>query len=100
MSKALFIIDGRFQGNTMRDPDETSHDEQLVHLKNIHSLQKFCDKMEDAFEQFKDAKNFETEIAKIALQLDVNNFAQIKFIYPSGRYYVTIVPPKFKNEKE
>lgn len=52
MSKALFIIDGRFQGNTMRDPDETSHDEQLVHLKNIHSLQKFCDKMEDAFEQF------------------------------------------------
>lgn len=37
MSTTLFIIDGRFPGNTMRDPDETSHDEQLIHLKNIHS---------------------------------------------------------------
>ena len=31
MSTTLFIIDGRFPGNTMRDPDETSHDEQLIH---------------------------------------------------------------------
>lgn len=43
MSTTLFIIDGRFPGNTMRDPDETSHDEQLIHLKNIHSLHFYKD---------------------------------------------------------
>lgn len=99
MSTTLFIIDGRFPGNTMCDPDETSHDEQLIHLKNIHSLQEFCDKMKDVFEQFNDASNFETEIATIASQLEVNNFAKIQFDYPSARYYVTIVPPKFENGK-
>ena len=77
MSTTLFIIDGRFPGNTMRDPAEISHDEQLIHLKNIYSLQEFCDKMKDAFEQFNDASNFETEIATIASQLEVNNFAII-----------------------
>lgn len=84
----------------MRDPDEISHDEQLIYLKNIHSLQEFCDKMESALEQFKDVSNFKTEIAKIAPQLDVNNFAKIEFTYPSERYYITIVPPKFKSEKK
>ena len=99
MSTTLFIIDGRFPGNTMRDPNETSHNEQIIDLNNIKSLQSFCDKMESALEQFKDASNFETEIATIASQLEVNNFAKIQFDYPSARYYVTIVPPKFENGK-
>lgn len=83
----------------MSDPDETSHDEHIANCYKIKSLQTFCDKMRDALVQFNDASNFETELAKIAPQLDVNNFAQIEFTYPSGRYYVTIVPPKFEAEK-
>ena len=94
MGKALFIIDGRFPGNTMHDPDETSHKEHVVDV-NIKSLSSFCNKMEGTFEQYQKASNFKEEIATIAPQLEVNNFAQIEFHYPSAKYQVTIVPPKF-----
>ena len=94
MGKALFITDGRFPGNTMRDPDETSHNEQIINV-DIKSLQSFCDKMEGALEQLQDASNFKEQIEKIAPQLESNNFAKIEFTYPSARYRLAIVPPKF-----
>lgn len=52
--------------------------------------------MVDVLVHFKDSSNFQEEIEKIKPQLEVENFAQITFEYPSSRYKVTIVPPKFE----
>ena len=52
--------------------------------------------MVGALENFEDTSNFQEEVEKIKPQLEIYNFAQLNFEYPSSRYHITIVPPKFK----
>jgi hypothetical protein len=95
MSQTLFIIKGTHQGNRMGDPDNITYTEEFVETK-IKSLNIFCEKVIDALENFEDASNFQEEVEKIKPQLEVYNFAQLNFEYPSSRYKITIVPPKFE----
>ena len=95
MSQTLFIIKGTHQGNRMGDPDNITYTEEFVETK-IKSLNIFCEKVIDALENFEDASNFQEEVKKIKPQLEVYNFAQLNFEYPSSRYKITIVPPKFE----
>lgn len=95
MSQTLFIIKGTHQGNRIGDPDNITYTEEFVETK-IKSLNIFCEKVIDALENFEDASNFQEEVEKIKPQLEVYNFAQLKFEYPSSRYKITIVPPKFE----
>lgn len=95
MSQTLFIIKGTHQGNRMCDPNNITYTEDFVETK-IKSLDVFCEKMVGALENFEDASNFQEEVEKIKPQLEVYNFAQLNFEYPSSRYHITIVPPKFE----
>ena len=89
MTQTLFIIKGTHQGNRMGDPDNITYSEEFAETKT-KSLNVFCEKMVDVL------ANFQEEIEKIKPQLEVENFAQITFEYPSSRYHITIVPPKFE----
>lgn len=95
MTQTLFIIKGTHQGNRMGDSDTITYTEEFAETKT-KSLNGFCEKMVDVLVNFKDSSNFQEEIEKIKHQLKVKNFAQIKFEYPSSRYHITIVPPKFE----
>ena len=95
MPQTLFIIKGTHQGNRMGDPDNITYSEEFAETKT-KSLNIFCEKMVDVLVHFKDSSNFQEEIEKIKPQLEVENFAQITFEYPSSRYKITIVPPKFE----
>ena len=93
--QALFIVHEVHQGNTMRDSDVESISEDILTTTNIFDIKTFCDKIIDILKDFQDSKNFDDEIAKIPAMLNKNNFAQLLFQYPSSKYYVTIVSPKF-----
>jgi len=95
MSHVLIIIQGRNPGNRMSDPDNTSYTEQIIET-NIKLLDIFCEKIVGALENFEDASNFQEEIEKIKPQLKIDNFAKIEFNYPTSKYDVTIVAPKFE----
>ena len=95
MSQTLFIIKGTHQGNRMCDPDNITYTEDFVETK-IKSLDVFCEKMVGALENFEDASNFQEEVEKIKPQLKIDNFAKIEFSYPTSKYDVTIVAPKFE----
>ena len=99
MSQTLIITRGRYPGNRMIDPDETTYNEQIIDT-NIKSLDSFCKKIVDALERFENASNFQEETKTIASQLKINNFAQLEFEYPFSRYNVTIVTPKFEEQEE
>ena len=79
----------------MFDPDDISYNEEFIKT-NIKSLDVLCEKLVDALVSYEDASNFQEEVNKIKPQLNVNNFAQLQFEYPSSRYKLTIVAPKFK----
>lgn len=95
MSHVLIIIQGRHPGNRMSDPDNTSYTEQIIET-NIKLLDIFCEKIGYALDRFENASNFEEEIKKIKPQLKIDNFAKIEFSYPTSKYDVTIVAPKFE----
>lgn len=95
MSNVLIITKGTHQGNRMFDPDDISYNEEFIKT-NIKSLDVLCEKLVDALVSYEDASNFQEEVKKIKPQLEINNFAQLQFEYPSSRYKLTIVAPKFK----
>lgn len=95
MSHVLIITKGTHQGNRMWDPDNITYNEHHIET-NIKSLEVFCEKMVDVLENYEDASNFQEEIKKIKPQLEVDNYAQLNFEYPSSRYKLTIVAPKFE----
>ena len=94
MKKILIISHGEHQGNMMYSPNNTTYEEEIM-FTDAESLEEFCEILVNAFENFDDALNYQTEIKKIAPQFENNNFAQIRFRYPSSIYNITIIAPKF-----
>lgn len=95
MSNVLVITKGTHQGNRMCDPDDITYHEQHIDT-DITDLNIFCYKMVGALENYEDASNFQEEVKKLKPQLETNNYAQLNFEYPSSRYKLTIVAPKFE----
>ena len=96
MSQTIFITKGKHAGNRMFDPDETTYDQQIIDTE-IKTLDVFCREVIEALKnRFKNASNFQEEVETITSQLENNNFAQFDFKFPSSRYTVTIVTPKFE----
>lgn len=95
MSHVLIITKGTHQGNRMGDPDNITYNEQYIST-SIKSLDVFCKSLIEALENYEDASNFQEEVEKLKPQLEVDNYAQLNFEYPSSRYKLTIVPPKFE----
>ena len=95
MSHVLIITKCTHQGNRMFDPDDITYNEQHINT-TIKSLDVFCESLIEALEHYEDASNFQEEVKKIKPQFEVDNYAQLKFKYPSSRYELTIVAPKFE----
>lgn len=92
MVKSLIIIEKFY---TTRFQNREDCNSEIVETEDS-SLSEYYDNLPKLLERFNKSPNFQKEIDKVKYQLESQNFADLYFEEPFIKYYVTIVPPKFK----
>lgn len=80
---------------TTRIQNRQECNSEIIETKD-NSLSEYYDNLPKLLERFNKFPNFQNEINKVKKQLENKNFADLYFEEPFIKYYVTIVPPKFK----
>lgn len=92
MVKSLIVIEKFY---TTRFQNREDCNSEIIETEDS-SLSEYYDNLPKLLEKFNKSPNFQNEINKIKNQLENQNFADLYFEEPFIKYYVTIVPPKFK----
>lgn len=92
MVKTLIVIEKFY---TTRFQNREGCNSEIIETKDS-SLSEYYDNLPKLLEKFNKSPNFQKEIDKAKNQLENQNFADLYFEEPFIKYYVTIVPPKFK----
>ena len=92
MVKSLIVIE---KFHTTRFQNREDCNSEIIETEDS-SLSEYYDNLPKLLEKFNKSSNFQKEIDKVKYQLENQNFADLYFEEPFIKYYVTIVPPKFK----
>ena len=92
MVKSLIVIEKFY---TARFQNREGCNSEIIETEDS-SLSEYYNNLPKLLENFNKSPNFQKEIDKVKYQLENQNFADLYFEEPFIKYYVTIVPPKFK----
>lgn len=92
MVKSLIVIEKFY---TTRFQNREDCNSEIIETEDS-SLSEYYDNLPKLLEKFNKSSNFQKEIDKVKYQLENQNFADLYFEESFIKYYITIVPPKFK----
>lgn len=97
MVKTLIVTETFYTTKFFTDREDC--DSKIIETEDS-SLLEYYDNLPKLLEEFSKLPNFQKEINKAKNQLESQNFAELYFEKPLMKslmkYFITIVPPKFK----